>query len=95
MDSGSGLDAIIKTTAEATLKLANLPAPEGKRTTLFRANSMPRSTYASIAVSVVATRMALKEYNEAGESDLRQLAGILPITKGRDHYHHRPTVKKR
>ena len=72
---GTDLDAIIKTTAEATRKLANLPAPEGKRTTLFRANSMPRTTYASIAVSVVdPPDITLEEYNAAGESDLRELA---------------------
>ena len=72
---GADLDAIIKTTAEATLKLANLPTSEGKRTTLFRANSMPQSTYASIAASVVnSPDMTLEEYNAAGESDLHELA---------------------
>ena len=72
---GADLDAIIKTTAEAILKLANLPTSEGKRTTLFRANSMPQSTYASIAASVVnSPDMTLEEYNAAGESDLHELA---------------------
>ena len=72
---GGEFDALIKTTVEATLKLTNISTPEGQRTSLFRANSMPRSTYAGVSVSVTnPPDFTPAEYHAAGESELRELA---------------------
>lgn len=47
------LEATIATAGEAAVELAGLEVPDKKEITLIRANSMPRSTYASIAITAV------------------------------------------
>ena len=45
------LNTTIEAGGEAAVKLAGLELPPGKMVNLFRANSMPKTTYASIAVN--------------------------------------------
>jgi len=45
------LNTSIETAGEAVTKLAGLELPAGRKVNLLRANSMPRSTYAAIAVN--------------------------------------------
>ncbi|MEZ5429157.1 MAG: hypothetical protein R2747_23120 [Pyrinomonadaceae bacterium] len=45
------LNSTLETSAEAALNLANVELPAGKKVNLFRANSVPRTTYAGIAIN--------------------------------------------
>lgn len=45
------LNSTLETSAEAALNLANVELPASKKVNLFRANSVPRTTYAGIAIN--------------------------------------------
>jgi len=70
---GKDLDTTIKAHVEAVLKLANIDLPTGQNTTIFRANSMPRTTYASVSVEASDLSFTPAEYDVIGSSELQEI----------------------
>jgi hypothetical protein len=48
---GGDYNTSVETAAEAALKLGGIPIPDGEKLNLFRANSMPTTTYAGVAIN--------------------------------------------
>lgn len=64
----------IETAGEAALNLSTLGLPPGKKVNLFRANSMPRTTYASIAINATDSAIDPQELRLASDADIRAMA---------------------
>ena len=67
------LNATVEAGGEAAVKLAGLELPPGRTVNLFRANSMPRSTYASIAVNSKDSDVPPEIIKDATEAELKEL----------------------
>lgn len=67
------LNTSIETAGEAAISLAGFDVPRGKKTTLFRANSMPRTTYAGIAINASDADIAAEDIRGASATDLAEL----------------------
>jgi hypothetical protein len=63
----------IETAAEAAMNLAGFPLPDGKKVNLFRANSMPRTTYAAIAINASDSELSVAELAAASDADIAAL----------------------
>jgi len=70
---GKDLNTTINARAEAVLRLSDISMPEGKKTTIIRTNSMPRSTYASVSVQATDLSITPQEYNDISSSELQEL----------------------
>ena len=71
---GTDLNRAIQTTAEAAMDLSGLALPDGKEINLIAANSMPRTTYASVRVdSTIPPSVAPSDLTSATKADLREL----------------------
>jgi hypothetical protein len=81
------INTTIEAAGEAATKLAGIDLSVGKKVNLFRANSMPRSTYASIAVNATdsdippdliksATKAELKEIEEMMAEMIRRVLAV-------------------
>jgi hypothetical protein len=71
---GPDLNRLIEMSSEAALDLSGIGLPEGQRTNLIAANSMPRSTYASVRVdSTVPPSAAASEFSALRTADLNEL----------------------
>jgi hypothetical protein len=76
----SDSNSTIETFAEATMNLSGIEIPKGKQITLFRANSMPRTTYAGIAIKLreseldarILKNVSIEEINQFS-SDIKQM----------------------
>lgn len=66
----------IQSLGEAALNLAGLQLPRG-RVNLFRANSMPRTTYAGIAINAMDTDISAEELRSATNAEIRELTPLM------------------
>jgi hypothetical protein len=64
----------IETAGEAALNLTSIGLPAGKKVNLFRANSMPKSTYASIAINATDSQIDPTQLRRASEAEIRAMA---------------------
>lgn len=64
----------VETAIEAGLKLQGLDLPTGKKTNLFRANSMPRTTYASIAINATDSELDPSLLRQASNAEIQELS---------------------
>jgi len=71
------INTTIEAAGEAATKLAGFDLPAGKKVNLLRANSMPRSTYASIAVNATDSDISPDEIRAASKSDLKELEQMM------------------
>jgi hypothetical protein len=71
------LNTTIEAGGEAAVKLAGLELPPGKRVNLFRANSMPKTTYASIAVNASDSDVQPEIIQNATKAELKELEGAM------------------
>lgn len=71
------LNTTIETAGEAATKLAGIDLPSGKKVNLLRANSMPRSTYAAIAVNATDSDILPNEVKSATTHDLKELEQMM------------------
>lgn len=68
----------IETMSEAAMNLSGLQLPKGKRVNLLRANSMPRTTYAAIAINATDSEMNPNDLRNASE---KEISGFAPTAK--------------
>lgn len=74
---------MLRTSTEAVMDLTGMPLQEGTETDLIRANSMPRSTFAAVAVtSMVPPSGQPDELRALGSAELSELAGYLKTGLG-------------
>jgi hypothetical protein len=66
------LNQAIATNAEALINLAGMKMPRGKQN-IFRANSMPRSTYAGIAINIEDSDLSPIDVQKATDNELREI----------------------
>ena len=66
------INTTIEAAGEAATKLAEIDLPPGEKVNLLRANSMPRSTYASIAVNATDSDISPAEVRSLSKSDLEE-----------------------
>ncbi len=71
------INATIEATAEAAMNLSGIELPRGKKVNLFRATSMPRTTYASIAINATDSDMNPNDLKTAPEKEIRELATVM------------------
>lgn len=65
---------VIQTSVEAAMDLSGIGLPDGQETNLIAANSMPRSTYASVRVdSTIPPSVAPSEFASITAADIREL----------------------
>ncbi len=64
----------IETMSEAAMNLSGIELPKGKRINLLRANSMPRTTYAAIAINATDSEIDPREFRSAPESQVSSFA---------------------
>lgn len=67
----------IETMAEAAMNLSGVELPKGKKVNLFRANSMPKTTYAAIAINAIDSEVDPNNLKNASEKELREFAPTL------------------
>jgi hypothetical protein len=67
------LNATIQTAAEAALNLSEIELPRHKRVNLFRANSMPQTTYAGIAINATDSEEDPTVLKNASEEEIAAL----------------------
>jgi hypothetical protein len=67
----------IQAAGQAAAKLAGLELPVGKKVNLLRANSMPLSTYATIAVNATDSDISPDELSAASRSDLQEMEELI------------------
>jgi hypothetical protein len=72
------LNTSIETAGEAALKLSGLKIPLHKETLLFRANSMPRTTYANISITASDAEFTSEEL---GKTTPQEIQAATPIMK--------------
>ncbi|MBA3805861.1 MAG: hypothetical protein H0X14_09160 [Acidobacteria bacterium] len=71
------INATIETAAEAALNLSGVDLPKGKKVNLFRANSMPTTTYAAIAINATDSELNPDELKNASEAEIRELSSMM------------------
>jgi len=71
------LNTNIETAGEAGMNLAGFDVPSGKKVNLFRANSMPKTTYAGIAVNATDADIAANDILGASAPDLTELTPMM------------------
>jgi len=74
------INTTIQAAGEAATKLANIPIPKGNTVNLLRANSMPRTTYASIAINVNDSDIAPSEVRALSKSDFKEFERYMAET---------------
>lgn len=67
----------IETAAEATLNLSGVELPKRKKVNLFRANSMPKTTYAAIAINATDSEMNPNDLKNASAKEIRELSPMI------------------
>jgi hypothetical protein len=67
------INTTIEAAGEAAVKLAGIDVAPGKKVNLFRANSMPRTTYAAIAVNATDTEFPPEVIRDATKVELKEL----------------------
>lgn len=77
---GDEINSTIETSAEAALNLANIELPVGKKVNLFRANSVPRTTYAAIAINASDLEIAPTVLRNASQQDIREFKPMMKDT---------------
>lgn len=70
-------NSTIETASEAIMNLAGYPLPAGKKVNLFRANSMPRTTYAAIAINASDSELSAAELTASSDAEIAKLTPIL------------------
>ena len=71
---GADLNRAIQTSGEAALDLSGIGLPEGAETNLISANSMPRSTYATVRVdSTIPPSVSPSQVASSTAADVREL----------------------
>lgn len=73
-------NSTIETAAEATLNLTNVDVQSGKKVNLFRANSVPQTTYASIAINATDSEFDPAEFENPSDDELKELTPVLKET---------------
>jgi len=73
-------NATIETAVEAGLNLAGVDLPAGKTVTVFRANSMPKTTYAAISVEVADSELDETALRNASSKELEEIADEIKKT---------------
>ena len=68
------LNTNIETMSEAAMNLSGIELPKGKRVNLLRANSMPRTTYAAIAVNASDSEVNPNDLKNASEKEISEFA---------------------
>jgi hypothetical protein len=68
------MNTTIETAAEAAMNLSGIELPRGKKVNLFRANSMPPSTYASIAVNATDSQISPTNLKNATRQEIAELS---------------------
>ena len=56
------------------MNLSGLALPKGKKVNLLRANSMPKTTYATIAINATDSEMNPNDFKNASEQEISQFA---------------------
>ena len=67
------INKTIETAGEAAVNLAGIEVPTGRKVNLFRANSMPKTTYAGISVYANDSDFSEKDLRSAGATELAEL----------------------
>lgn len=62
----------IETMAEAAMNLSGVELPKRKKVNLFRANSMPKTTYAAIAINATDSEINPNDLKNASEKEIRE-----------------------
>lgn len=73
-------NSTIETVAEASLNLANVNLPTGKKVNLFRANSLPQTTYAGIAINATDSELDPEELKSASDAEIKELTPMMKET---------------
>lgn len=73
---GKDMNATIATVQEATLEMSGVDIPKFKQTLLFRASSMPKTTYASISVTATDPDMTSDDLAQVTPEILREIDPI-------------------
>lgn len=77
------INASIETASEASLNLSETYLPVAKKVNLFRANSMPKTTYAGIAINAADSELDPTVLKNASSADIKELSTVISseITK--------------
>jgi hypothetical protein len=67
----------IETAAEASLNLSGIELLKRKKVNLFRANSMPNTTYAAIAINATDSEINPNDLKKASEKEIREFSLML------------------
>jgi hypothetical protein len=70
---GAEINATLETAGEAGTKLAGITMPRGQKVNLFRANSNPPTTYASIAINATDSEMSPADMMAASDAEIAEL----------------------
>jgi hypothetical protein len=71
---GPDIDRMIQTSIEATFDLSGMSLPDGQQINLIAANSMPRSTYATVRVdSRIPPSIMPSEFTSITATDIREM----------------------
>lgn len=71
------INASIETAGEAAINLIGADLPSGRKTNLFRANSMPKTTYAGIAINASDADIVADDIRGASATDLAELTPMM------------------
>jgi hypothetical protein len=71
------LNTTIETGGEAIYRLTGMELPTSQKVNLFRANSSPPTTYASIAINVTNSDISPAELIEADEAEIREITPFM------------------
>ena len=71
------INASIETAGEAAVNLAGLDVRSGRKTNLFRANSMPKTTYAGIAINASDAEVEASDIRAASAADLAEMTPMM------------------
>ncbi len=75
----SETNSTIETVAEASISLANVDINSRKKVNLFRANSVPQTTYAAIAINATDSELNPEDLKSGSDAELKEVA---PMMKG-------------
>ena len=64
----------IETMSQAAMNLSGIELPKGKKVNLLRANSMPKTTYATIAINATDSEMNPNDLKNASEKEISKFA---------------------
>lgn len=70
----SDMNSTIETAAEAAMNLSDIELPTGKKVNLFRANSMPKTTFAGIAINANDSEIDPEGLKNATEEEIQEVA---------------------